>query len=449
MVAIRCSQHTKTSTRFLCRDGLSTLTALLLLPAVLFGDEKAPLDACAAWGFEGVLVGAALKADGTIEDVTSPNHTARVEFVLHKPPRLKLTGQKGAEWFVFDRPVPRIGPVGAVVLEPSPEDRVLHGCEAAATRLHPVAKSVEDGVTVAAGRTDFSYNRLYHYGFSGRSCPSLFEIEKGARHVRVCRVNWFNDGSYHYLVGKLGLFGVRFDVSKRPLVFRIFDGRYVHVRGEGTATLRDGQTVQFSEMDSSGSIDGVISCKNVRFTQTARERGTLYFGKPEGQVGIGKTKEEAEEDLAPLQVGQLPEGNDILLVELQKPCYGLTTIYLNQRYRLHRATWELLLAKSLEEKLRKGEDSCASRLLKLLHWDSTLVRRASAKALAAADETAIDGLALALKDPDAEVRATAADSLASIGGAEVVDLLREALAGETDPNAREAIDNAFSIRRKN
>lgn len=443
METIRNLWQTGTRARLLWQGGLFAWTVIVLLSAVVFGDVGKQQDPCAVWGFEGALVGASLKADGTLGQSELPN-LPRVEFMLRNPPRLEFSGQGGAACFVIKGAVPRGGAPGAVILESPPDDCALEGCEAAATRLCPVAKSVEGRVTLVAGRTDFVFSGLCHYGFAGRSCPCLFEIEQGPSRVRVRRVNWFNNGSYHYLARKLKLFGVAFDVSRWPLVFRIIDGRYVHVRGEGTATLSDGQIVRFSAMESSVSREGRMHCRELRITKFAEERGSLYFRKPEGRVGLGQSDEEAEANMAPLQVGQLPEGNDILFVELRQPFYGLTTIYLNSRYRLHRATWELLEVNALEDKLVKGDESSVKGLLKYLHRDSILARRASAKALAKADATAVPSLAIALKDPDPEVRANAARSLAVIGSARVPTLLREALAIETDPNVRKAIDDAMN-----
>jgi hypothetical protein len=160
-----------------------------------------------------------------------------VDFAVRNPPGMTFVDESGGGYFEFDKAPPR-GSSSAVVIFTTPEAGNGH---ARIPRFTPMEMDTDESAT-----SYFAAERFHDYDGTYDFWIGL--VLQGFGNIMVVDSNIFLDGSEHFIYGEVELFGVEFkNDSGEPLIFEIVDGKYVHVKGSGTATTKDGSVIQFSE----------------------------------------------------------------------------------------------------------------------------------------------------------------------------------------------------------
>jgi hypothetical protein len=160
-----------------------------------------------------------------------------IDFAVRNPPRMAFVDESGEKYFEFDAPLP-MGSSAAIVIFTTPEAENGHG---RIPRFTPIPADANDSATSYFAAERFhDHDGTYHFrvGLTLQGFGNIFAVDSDV----------FYDGSEHHIYGKVELFGVRFKNDfEEPLVFRISGGKYVYVKGNGTATTEDGSVIQFGE----------------------------------------------------------------------------------------------------------------------------------------------------------------------------------------------------------
>ena len=160
-----------------------------------------------------------------------------LDFAVWNPPRMAFVDASGEKCFEFDTPLPR-GSSAAIVIFTTPEAENGHG---RIPRFTPIPADANDSTT-----SYFAAERFHDY--DGTCSLRIGLTLQGFGNIFAVDSDVFYDGSEHHIYGEVELFGVRFkNDSDKPLVFRISDGKYIYVKGDGTATTEDGSVIQFGE----------------------------------------------------------------------------------------------------------------------------------------------------------------------------------------------------------
>lgn len=159
-----------------------------------------------------------------------------IDFALKNGPKLSL--QDGSRnIFKFDQPMPKTSPSAKVVFTTS----IVGGMTARIPRFKPI---------LSAARMDAARGQIIPVK-EFTDYPGAYQFEFGAKsagfgNITVVYLNCFQEGTEHYIFGSVELFGVKFkNEAKEPLVFKISNGKYVYVKGQGSAAMDSGKIVEF------------------------------------------------------------------------------------------------------------------------------------------------------------------------------------------------------------
>ncbi|MBL8163819.1 MAG: hypothetical protein JNJ61_17665 [Anaerolineae bacterium] len=160
-----------------------------------------------------------------------------IDMGFETPPQLTLMSEAGEDHLIFDTLLPSSDTVARVIFEST---------EVNGAQFHIPSFTV----TSVGFENETSYFTVDGFAdYSGDDHTFEFGVGKFPRGVFITDMNIFTDGAEHYIYGEIELFGatIRNTSTGEPIVFKISDGEYIHLEGEGTMTTNQGDVVTFGD----------------------------------------------------------------------------------------------------------------------------------------------------------------------------------------------------------
>jgi hypothetical protein len=171
---------------------------------------------------------------------------SKIEIAFKNPPQVVFTiDNKGGQYFIFKTTMPETKSSAKVVfVTPKAE-----GAQALIPEFKPIKQESKDSTQKFVVNEFRNYGKDYNFMFTliEGETQDLGFLGKFVM-VDVVDINCFNDGSEHHIYGDVELFGIKFkNVEKEPLVFKINNGKYIYIKGKGTAKTEKGKVIKFSQ----------------------------------------------------------------------------------------------------------------------------------------------------------------------------------------------------------